>query len=64
MGEVYINVANPQIYMQSCGQGEGVSGQKKLNTGQRIEWPVDGNAQQTNLHTFPRSSGVDLPTYR
>lgn len=50
--------------MQSCGQGEGVSGQKRLNTGQRIEWPVDANTQQTNRQRYPRASGVDLPTYR
>ncbi|KAA0708471.1 Zinc finger protein 395 [Triplophysa tibetana] len=52
------------INMQSCGQEEGVSGQKRLNTGQRIEWPVDANTQQTNRQSFPQSSGVDLPTYR
>ncbi|XP_055043147.2 zinc finger protein 395b isoform X1 [Misgurnus anguillicaudatus] len=52
------------IYMQCCGQGKGVSAQEKLNTGQRIERSVDANTQQTTLQTFPRSSGVDLPTYR
>lgn len=51
--------------MQCCGQGEGVGVQKKLNAG--AEWSADGNAQQTNLLFFPRSSGGDLPyrlTYR
>lgn len=45
--------------MQCCGQGEGVGVQKKLNAG--TEWSADVNAQQTNLLSFPRSSGVDLP---
>lgn len=51
--------------MQCCGQ-EGVSMQKKMNSGPGIEWSADISAQQTNL-SFSRSSGVDLPyrlTYR
>ncbi|XP_051511700.1 zinc finger protein 395b isoform X1 [Myxocyprinus asiaticus] len=48
------------IYMQSCGQGEGVSVQK-MNKGPGREWSADANTQQTKLLSFPRSSGVDLP---
>lgn len=48
------------VYMQCCGQGEGV--QKKLNAGSATtDWSVDANTQQTNLMSFPRSSGMDLP---
>ncbi|XP_077077160.1 zinc finger protein 395b isoform X2 [Siphateles boraxobius] len=46
-------------YMQCCGQ-EGVSMQKKMNSGPGIEWSADVSAQQTKL-SFSRSSGVDLP---
>uniref|UniRef100_A0A8C1G822 Zinc finger protein 395b n=1 Tax=Cyprinus carpio TaxID=7962 RepID=A0A8C1G822_CYPCA len=49
------------VYMQCCGQGEGQGVQRKLNAGPGTEWSADGNTQQTNLLSFPRSSGVDLP---
>ncbi|XP_051954802.1 zinc finger protein 395-like isoform X2 [Xyrauchen texanus] len=47
-------------YMQCCGQGEGVSGQK-MNEGPGREWSTNANTQQAKLLSFPRSSGVDLP---
>ncbi|XP_059354454.1 zinc finger protein 395-like [Carassius carassius] len=54
---------NGLVYMQCCGQGEGpgVCVQRKLKAGAGTEWSADGHAQQTNLSSFPQSSGVDLP---